>query len=147
MYEFQHSVVAHSFHGDPQVSRVSFLLCGLHQVQLHEALSCQLILPHIKVFCSPNKQNTTNECLKIILYHFPHTHLHTTPVCHGEMMTFANQPGILIAFLSTGAQLKKVVLLQTDQAISINVYDVKYVRQRLPVATRATRPYPFLVIG
>lgn len=44
------------------------------------------------------------------------------------MMTFANQPGILITFLSTGAQLKKIVLLQTEQAISINVYNVKYVR-------------------
>lgn len=48
-------------------------------------------------------------------------------------MTFANQPGILITFLSTGAQLQKVVLLQTEQAISINVHNVKYVRQRLPV--------------
>lgn len=55
------------------------------------------------------------------------------------MMTFANQPGVLITFLSTGAQLKKVVLLQTEQAISINVYNVKYVRQRLPVARWATR--------
>lgn len=62
-------------------------------------------------------------------------------------MTFANQPGILITFLSTGAQLEKVVLLQTEQAIPINVYDVKYVRQRLPVAGGATRPYKFLVIG
>lgn len=52
----------------------------------------------------------------------------------GEILTFANQPGILITFLSTGAQLKEVVLLQTEQTVSVNVYDVKDVRQRLPVA-------------
>lgn len=61
-------------------------------------------------------------------------------------MTFANQPGILITFLSTGAQLQKVVLLQTEQAISINVHNVKYVRQRLPVVRWPTRQQKLLVI-
>lgn len=58
-------------------------------------------------------------------------------MCLGEILTFANQPGILITFLPTGAQLKEVVLLQTEQTVSVNVYDVKDVRQRLPVANKS----------
>lgn len=50
------------------------------------------------------------------------------------MITFADCPGIFVTFLSTGPQLKEIVLFQAEQAISIHVYNLKDVRQRLPVA-------------
>lgn len=50
-----------------------------------------------------------------------------------KMMTFADSPGILVTFLSTGPQLKEIVLLQTEQTVSIYVYHLKDVRQHLPV--------------
>lgn len=51
-----------------------------------------------------------------------------------KTVTFTDGPGVLVTFLSTGPQLKKIVLLQTEQAISINVDHLKDVRQHLPVA-------------
>lgn len=52
------------------------------------------------------------------------------------MITFADSPGVFVTFLSTGPQLKEVVLLQTEQTISIQVDHLKDVGQRLPVAQR-----------
>lgn len=53
-----------------------------------------------------------------------------------RMITFADSPGILVTFLSAGPQLKEIVLLKTEQTISIHVYHLKDVRQHLPVAQR-----------
>lgn len=52
----------------------------------------------------------------------------------GPLITFADGPGIFITLLSTGPQLKEIVLLQTEQTIPIQVYHLKDVRQHLPVA-------------
>lgn len=52
VHEFQPMVVAHSFQCEPQVRGVSVSLRGLHQVQLHEALSGQLVLPHVEILCN-----------------------------------------------------------------------------------------------
>lgn len=52
----------------------------------------------------------------------------------GNMATFADSPGVLVTFLSAGPQLKEVVLLQTEQAVSVDVDHLKDVRQHLPVA-------------
>lgn len=51
-------------------------------------------------------------------------------------ITFTDSPSIFVTLLSTGPQFKEVVLLQTEQTISIKVYDFKYICQRLPVAQR-----------
>ena len=52
------------------------------------------------------------------------------------MITFADSPGVLVTFLSAGPQLEEIVLLQTEQTISIHVDHLKDVRQHLPVAQR-----------
>lgn len=49
-------------------------------------------------------------------------------------LTFADGPGVLVTFLSAGPQLEEIVLLQTEQAVSIDVDHLKDVRQHLPVA-------------
>ena len=51
-------------------------------------------------------------------------------------ITFADSPGLLVTLLSTGPELKEIVLLQTEETVSIQVYDLKDVRQRLPVAQK-----------
>lgn len=53
-----------------------------------------------------------------------------------RMITFADSPGVLVTFLSTGPQLKEIVLLKTEQTISIHVDHLKDVGQHLPVAQR-----------
>lgn len=37
------------------------------------------------------------------------------------METFADSPGVPVTFLSAGPQLEVVVLLQTEQAVSVDV--------------------------
>lgn len=48
--------------------------------------------------------------------------------------TFADGPGVLVTLLSAGPQLKEIVLLQTEQAVPVDVDHLKDVRQHLPVA-------------
>lgn len=52
-----------------------------------------------------------------------------------SMATFADSPGVLVTFLSAGPQLEEVVLLQAEQAVSVDVDHLEDVRQHLPVAT------------
>lgn len=48
--------------------------------------------------------------------------------------TFAYSPGVLVTFLPAGPQLEEIILLQTEQAVSVDVDYLKDVRQHLPVA-------------
>lgn len=50
------------------------------------------------------------------------------------METFADSPGVPVTFLSAGPQLEVVVLLQTEQAVSVDVDHLEDVWQHLPVA-------------
>lgn len=120
-------VVAHSFQREPQVRRVSAPLCGLHQVQLHEALPGQLVLPHVEILCNVAARALPNlfMCSFFAI---------RRGVMYFNAATFANGPGVLVTFLSAGPQLEEVVLLQTEQAVSVDVDHLKDVRQHLPVA-------------
>lgn len=51
-----------------------------------------------------------------------------------DVETFADGPGILVTFLSAGPQLEEIVLIQTEQAVSVDVDHLEDVRQHLPVA-------------
>lgn len=51
-----------------------------------------------------------------------------------DVETFADGPSILVTFLSAGPQLEEIVLIQTEQAVSVDVDHLEDVRQHLPVA-------------
>ena len=65
LHQFQGLVVAHGLQGEPEVRRVPVLLCGLHEVQLHEALPGQLVPPGVKgLWCQARAEDKQTDMVE-----------------------------------------------------------------------------------